>query len=260
MSDGMDPNQAVVTQADIERGLRDLGLTGGDTVLVHSSMRSFGWIEGGPDAIIDALLGIVGARGCVVMPTLTLGASEHPTVFDVRESPSRSGRVTEVFRKRPGAWRSHHPTGSAAAIGCGAEQLTRYHKDSPCDLLSPYGQVYLRDGYSLFLGAPWSSNTMFHVAEELAAPNYMRYAEFHDATVIDENRVLHAVSFRRYNCYQSGVRRDLGSMGPVFEAAGVVRHALIGTADCRLIRARDNIDISIRQIREHPEEIWSYDR
>ncbi len=260
MSGGTDPNLIVVNQADIEHGLGELGITSGDTVLVHSSLRSFGWVEGGPEAIIEALLQAVGPRGCIVMPTLTLGGSEHPVMFDVHESPSSSGRVTEVFRKRPDARRSHHPTGSAAAVGWGAEQLTRYHKDTPCDLLSPYGQVYLRDGYSLFLGAPWSSNTMFHVAEELAMPSYMRFAEFRDATLVDEDRAIHKVAFRRYNCYQSGVRRDLASMGPVFEKAGVVRHAMIGSSDCRLIRAKDNIEISVRQIREHPEAVWSYDR
>ena len=255
----MGPDRVVVTQADIERGLGELELGNGDTVLVHSSLRSFGWVEGGPEAVIGALLSVVGPRGCVVMPTLTLGASESPAVFDVRESPSRSGRITEVFRRRPDAWRSHHPTGSAAAVGWGAEQLTRFHKDTPCDLLSPFGQVYLRDGCSLFLGAPWSTNTMFHVAEELAMPDYMRFAEFHDAVVVDEDGERRQVAFRRYNCYQSGVKRDLASMGPIFEAAGVVRHTMIGSSDCRLIRAKDNIEISIRQIREHPEAIWSYD-
>ncbi len=251
-------NGPIVTQSDIENGLSSLGLLPGDTVLVHSSLKSFGYVDGGADTVIQALLSVVGERGCVVMPTLTLGASETPAIFSVRESPSRSGRITEVFRTRADAWRSHHPTGSAAAIGWGAEQMTSYHLDTPCDLLSPFGQVYLRDGYSLFLGAGWASNTMFHVAEELAMPNYLRFADFRDATVIDENGVPHPTSFRRYNCGQAGVKRDLALMGPVFEAAGVVRHALIGKSDCRLIRAKDNVDISMRQIREHPEQVWSY--
>lgn len=249
-----------VGRSDIERGLRELGLVSGDTVLVHSSLRSFGWVEDGAETVVQALLDVIGPRGCVVVPTLTLGASESPVHFDVRESPSGSGRITETFRKRPDAWRSHHPTASAAAIGWGAEQLTRHHLDTPCSLLSPYGQVYMRDGYSLFLGAPWSSNTMFHLAEELAMPNYLRFAEFRDATVVDEDRAIHKASFRRYNCYQTGVRRNLQAMGPVFEAAGVVRHATIGQSDCRLIRAKDNIEMSVRHIKEHPEQIWAYDR
>jgi len=249
----------VVTQADIEAGLRSLGLGEGDTALVHSSLKSFGCVEGGPDAVIDALLGVVGERGCIVVPTLTLGSPESPLVFDVRESPSSSGLITETLRKRHDAFRSHHPTSSAAAIGCAAEQVTGCHGDTPCGLTSPYGQVYQRGGWCLFLGAPWSTNTMFHVAEEIAMPRYLRFAEFRDAVVIDEAGKPCTVSFRRYNCYQTGVKRDLSRMGPRYEGAGVVRTTRIGESECRLIRAKDVIDISVALLREHPEDIFWYE-
>lgn len=248
-----------VTFEDLRAGLGELGLESGDTVLVHSSLKSFGYVEGGAEAVIAALRAVLGPRGCLVMPTLTLGASEGPVVFDVLESPSTSGRITEVFRRQPGVWRSHHPTSSAAAQGWAAEELTRYHTDTPCGLTSPYGQVYLRGGWCLFLGAPWSSNTMFHVAEEIASPAYLRFAEFRDAILIDEARCQHTVSFRRYNCYQTGVRRDLAAIGERFEAAGVVRQLRIGASNCRLIRARDVVDLSVALLTHCPEAICSYE-
>lgn len=100
---------------------------------------------------------------------------------------------------------------------------------------------------------------MFHVAEEIAAPAYLRFAEFRDATVIDEKGVAHTVTFRRFNCGQTGLRRDLGAMAELFEAAGAVRHAKIGASDCRLISARDSIDVTVRLLRDNPEKILSYD-
>ena len=48
--------------------------------------------------VIAALLATVGPRGCVVMPTLTLGGSESPVVFDVRASPSTQ-EIEEYARK-----------------------------------------------------------------------------------------------------------------------------------------------------------------
>ncbi|NOX44142.1 MAG: AAC(3) family N-acetyltransferase, partial [Caldiserica bacterium] len=59
----------VVTKDDIVRGLRELGLEVGAIVGVHSSLSSFGYVEGGADAVIDALLEVVGEEGTVVMPT-----------------------------------------------------------------------------------------------------------------------------------------------------------------------------------------------
>ncbi len=251
--------QLHVSQADILSGLRDLGLGEGDTVLTHSSLKSFGNVEGGADAVIDALVECVGPRGCVVVPTLTLGSSESPVRFDVANSPSTSGLVTETLRKRPEARRSLHPTSSAAAIGWAADELTRHHLDTPCGLVSPYGQVYLRGGWCLFMGATWGSNTMFHVAEEIAGLEYLRYATFPDARLIDETGVERVVTFRRYNCYQTGVKRDLVAMGPRFEAAGAARRGRIGPSECMLIRARDVIDISLKALADELDSIVTYE-
>ena len=40
-----------ITQKEIEAGLRELGLRRGDAVEVHSSLSSFGWVEGGATAV-----------------------------------------------------------------------------------------------------------------------------------------------------------------------------------------------------------------
>lgn len=250
---------AVVQIDDILSGLEALGLSTGDTVLVHSSLSSFGLVEGGADTVIEALLRIVGSHGCVVMPTLTLGASESPVVFDVRESPSTSGRITEVFRKRPDAHRSTHPTSSAAAVGYASKEITGWHGKTPCSLTSPYGQVYLRGGHCLFLGATFGSNTMFHVAEELVKPAYLRMAAFSDAIVVDELGRESTVEFSRYNCYQTGLKRDLNALEPIFEKAGAVRHTIIGSSSCMMIRARDVIGIASDLLRRDAESIVSYE-
>ena len=63
--------RAIVRRDDIVRGLRALGLAPGDVVLVHSSLGSLGHVEGGADAVIDALLDTVGTEGTVLVPTLT---------------------------------------------------------------------------------------------------------------------------------------------------------------------------------------------
>ena len=122
-----------VDMADIRDVLCEMGLSEGDTVLTHSSLKSFGYVNGGADAVIDAVLETVGDKGCMAVPTLTLGAGESPVIFDVCNSPSTSGLITEVFRNRPNAFRSHHPTSSATAIGFAALELTKWHGIRPAD-------------------------------------------------------------------------------------------------------------------------------
>jgi aminoglycoside 3-N-acetyltransferase len=245
-----------VTRAGIEAGLRRLGLAGGDVVLVHSSLRSFGHVVGGADAVADALLDVVGARGTVVVPTLTFRqfAPSRPA-FDARRAGSETGRITEAVRTRPEARRSAHPVSSAAAIGSAASEVTGAHLDTPCDAASPYGRVVALDGWCLFLGAPLATNSVFHVAEELAAPAYLGYHELRDVRVADQDGRTFVHTFRRYDCSDRGIRRHLGKMEPVFRRAGVLREARIGACRAVLLRARDNVRLSAQVVGGRPDYI-----
>jgi len=45
-----------VTTGDIRKAIRNLGLAE-RPLCVHSSLRSFGWVEGGAQVVVDGLLG-----------------------------------------------------------------------------------------------------------------------------------------------------------------------------------------------------------
>lgn len=128
-----------VSKEDIAEGLRKLGLKKDDVVGVHSSLSSFGYVEGGADAVIDALLEVVGEEGSIVMPThstnrvfvdLTpeLKAANVSWLlkilpYDPEETPCSTGAIPEAFRKRVGVKRSFHPLLSLAAIGPKAGEI-----------------------------------------------------------------------------------------------------------------------------------------
>src|SRR5437588_2145841 len=101
MSPDVQPSdrRPIVERAEIAAGLADLGIARGDVALVHSSLKSFGYVVGGADAVIDALLDVVGPVGTVAVPTLSYPSfePERPS-FDARTTPSETGRITEVFR------------------------------------------------------------------------------------------------------------------------------------------------------------------
>ena len=99
-----------VAKSDILHGLDELGIRQGEVTYVHSSLKAFGHVDGGADAVIDALLETVGPEGTVVVPTFTWGRNHAKAVveFDVANDPSEVGRITEVFRQRPEAIRNEH--------------------------------------------------------------------------------------------------------------------------------------------------------
>ena len=102
----------------IREDLSALGLRKGDAVLIHSSFKSMGAVEGGIQTLVDALLSVIGDTGTLIVPTLTfVEVSAENRVFDYLGSVSCVGAVSEFVRQMDGAKRSINPTHSCAAIG-----------------------------------------------------------------------------------------------------------------------------------------------
>ena len=177
-----------VTKEDIKEGLKAVGLGKGNIVLVHSSLSSFGYVVGGADTVADALLETVGEEGTVAVPSFTFSLAKDGSVFDVMNTPSEMGTISEALRKRA-TYRSHHLTHSVSASGHKAKELTETHSITPCGRESPFGKLINLEGYILLLGVSQNSNTTFHFIEEENELFYVRYRGFRDTHIIDENRL-----------------------------------------------------------------------
>lgn len=168
------------TRRSIADGLRKLGLKKGVWVAVHSSMKSLGPVDGGPDAIIAALQDVVGPQGNIIMPTF----SGPVNVFDVRTTPSRVGLITDVFRRTPGVLRSLNPTHSVAAWGRNKRRLAGGHpKAEELGVDSPFHRLSRRGGWVLGIGVDFRSCSLVHVAEAIAGAPYQQiYFSGYDRT------------------------------------------------------------------------------
>ena len=152
-----------VTRADIVSTLRSLGVQPGDLIQVHSSLRSFGYVEGGPETVVEAMLDLFEPGGTVLMPTFNQGAER---LFDVRQSPSYNGAITEAFRHHPQAVRSLHATHAYAAIGPLAADLCAGHLEAGTfGMESPLGKLAQRGGWVILLGVGMNRCTAAHLGE-----------------------------------------------------------------------------------------------
>ncbi len=166
--------------------LRRLGVVPGTVVMVHTSLRAIGPVDGGAATVIAALDDVVGAGGTVLV---NIGVrddwgwvndlAEHDRVgslsdaepFDLLTTPAEpdNGVLAEVFRTTPGTLVSDHPEGRFAARGSRAADLVRdvpwdhyYGPGSPLERLVEFGGCVLR------LGADQDTVTLAHYAEYLA--------------------------------------------------------------------------------------------
>jgi len=256
------------TRESLASDLRQLGVTPGMTLLMHSSLRSLGWVSGGPTAVIQALLDVVTSAGTIVVPTHTSGNSdpakwENPPVpqawwsviyatmpaFDPLTTPSyRMGQIAETFRTWPGVLRSNHPTDSFAARGHHAEYITAQHRlEYGLGEGSPLARLYDLDAWVLLLGVGYDRNTSFHLAE---------YRVPHPAQAllgapVTENGVRVWKQYRDIEI-DSDIFSDIGD--DFEQDTRLVTMGRVGSAETRLFPQRPAVDFAERWLAQKRQQ------
>lgn len=197
---------AVVSRADVTEAVERLGLTG-RVLCVHASLRSFGRVEGGADAVVDGLLD---AGATVLAPTSTFrwsmaprpavpplpgnaeddgsipAAGTVPTAGYTADAPfldPAMGSVPAAVLRRPGRRRGRHPLSSFTAVGPEAGALVR--DQEPADVYAPLRELVARGGAVLAMGVGLDAVTLLHLAEVRAGlPLLTRWALLADGRVV----------------------------------------------------------------------------
>ncbi len=245
-----------------------LGMNEGMTLLVHSSLRSLGWVCGGPVSVILALEQVLGTEGTLVMPTHSSDLSEpsvwkHPPVpkdwwqIIRRETPAfrpdltptrQMGTIAESFRKQHKVLRSSHPQASFAAWGKNAEFVTSGHSlEYSLGEKSPLARIYDLDGYVLLLGITDSNNTSIHVSEYRSKYSKKKVI-VKGAPISLRNGERDCANFEDINIDDS----DFERIGADFASSSLdVTVGKIGNADSKLMRQRELVDFGVRWIEQN---------
>ncbi|MCQ2445576.1 MAG: AAC(3) family N-acetyltransferase [Clostridia bacterium] len=244
----------IVSKDMLMEGFRSLGLGKTDTVLVHSAMSSFGYVEGGAETVIGALLDTA-CEGTVLVPTLTGSPEdgpEKPPFCDVRSTPCWTGRIPETFRKDPRAVRSLHPTHSVAAIGANQNELTAGHEKSltPCDEHSPYYKLGQMGGYILLIGVGQNNNTTIHSIEEIAKVPYHLHSYETEGIVVDKDG--NTLTVKNYLHSWDPPHANFDLLEPLLMEGGAVRIGKIGASTVRLVSAEKLFKIGVETLRKDP--------
>jgi len=160
------------------------GLSEGETVLIHTSLRRTlsRYTEQGyaisPKIVLDSFLEALGPNGTLLLPLFNFDFTKG-VAFDIRNTPSQMGALTEAGRLHPKAIRTGHPIYSFAAIGKHAsrfecvDNFSGYGPDSPFKILRDL------DGKIAVLDLPdQHSMTFYHHIEEMHAVSYRFHKEF----------------------------------------------------------------------------------
>ncbi len=252
----------IITQKTIVADLKQLGLTQGDTVIVHSNLRSLGkprdfvkLTNCGSDLIIDSFLQVVTADGLVVFPTFTSTFDQgqpgpQGQIFDPAQTSSRVGSVSDIFWRRSDAVRSTHPTHSVSAIGLSASDFCFVSDDqSTFDKRGPWGKLYDRNAYVCWFGTTSGTSTMTHAIEDWMDLPYMvdAYALVKGLDGQPKRTKVTKSPAGSRSFYQLGSRCDI-----LLHESGIIRTGKVASATVSLIPVRPYIDLLRRAIIDAP--------
>ena len=211
-----------LSRKEIEEGLRELGLVEGDVVLLHSSLASFGHVDGGAPTVVEAFLAVLGQDGTLVVPAF-----------------GSFGAIADVVRQSSEAVHSLHPLASVAAIGADADYICQDHwkAETAHGKDTPYMRVAELGGYVCLAGVDQDRNTSLHTAEALLELPYLseRTATFDTP----EGQVTQ--TWKHF----PGPHRDFIALDRLLRERGVMRRGRIGASVVRLMKSQKMLDVCI---------------
>ena len=238
--------------------------------MVHTSMSAIGWVVGGEDSIVLALLDAVGPAGTLAAyagwdedpyhlaawPENWRRAYEGelpPYDASISVADHENGRVPERIRTWPGAVRGEHPEANFVALGPRAAWLVSPHPfDEAYGPGTPLARLVEAEGQILMVGAPLGTVTLLHHAEALAdVPNKRRvtyrmpvvedgasvWRTFHDIDTSAEGAFPYADVTGQDDAFEVIAREAL--------AAGCGVTGRVGDAESHLFEARQLLTFAV---------------
>jgi aminoglycoside 3-N-acetyltransferase len=246
----------MLTYEELVEGFRGLGVEEGDTLLVHSSYKSFGPVDGGPQTVIRALEAALGESGTLIMPTFNFDFNKGQP-WDVRTTPSRMGVLTELVRQDPRAKRVFHPFYSFAVMGEHADMLGSLRYKSAYERNSVFGKLRDLNGKIMVIGLSYTNSmTFFHHIEQMEGVDY-RFLKQFTGEVMDEDGNTYTDTFEMLvRDIDKGVITEVDPMGELMEKAGVINVRKIGEADVKLMKANEVYAFTAREMRRDPHLLY----
>ena len=218
----------MLTQTQIHDALKQMGIRSTDTVLIHTSMRAIGEVEGGCDGLIDAFCAYLD-KGLFLVPTHTWdNVGKTAPVFDVRTTKPCIGALPTVAAFRADGVRSLHPTHSVTAFGDRAAEFVKGEEKAttPCPAGGVWARLLCEDAKILLIGVGLNRNTYIHAVDEmLDLPD--RLVPPIPLTIIDQNGNRHETLYQKHG--QTG-SENFGVFQKPLEALGALTYGTLGNA------------------------------
>lgn len=232
------------SKSDILRQLADMQVPQDIPVMVHSSLKAVGAVEGGAEGLLDALITHITARGGLLcIPTHTWHNLGKEITLDMASDDQCLGVLSAVALRDDRGIRSENPTHSVVVFG-DRERAGRLIENEPfvTSATAPagcHGKLCSDGGFVLLVGVNHSRNTYLHaVAELLELPNRMADTPVRTCVLRQSGERV----CRDLTLYHTDYTGDISQRFPKYETAfryhRCITDGFVGNAPTQLCDAR----------------------
>jgi aminoglycoside N3'-acetyltransferase len=245
-----------MNQSDIEAGLRALGVREGMMLEVHSSLRSFGYVEGGAQTVIRALQNVVGPKGALVMPAfrlsrklpltpedLALGITLKIKLLGEHETSTDMGLIADTFRQMPDVIK-----------GKGCFQVSAWGKNAKLHARKGFRPIIDNGGYALLLGVNiYRLSAMHYMEDAMPAGIKARFAPTPEALA-------------RYPANEWFIESFEPAAKPWYQiqsqayAAGLITDGMVGDSKCMFFQVKPVVELYRQALLKRPYELYGLEK
>ena len=242
------------TKDSLIKDIEQSGIRKNGTLLIHSSMKAVGEVEGGGDTVLDAFIEYM-KDGLLLFPTHSWSEDNlKDGIYDPKTESSCVGILPNLFMKKTGAIRSMHPTHSVTAMGSRAQDYVMRDNDvyTPCPRHGCFGGLYDEEAQILFLGATLKTNTYIHGIEELLNIPDRINPQSRRIKLLFENGDVREIDFYGHYSTRGDVSKNYDKLLIPMLHMGLAKEVKIGSAVSYVVEVKPMTDWVIGLLKENP--------
>lgn len=243
------------TYTDLMNNLEASNINRSGTLLIHSSMKAIGEVDGGADTVLNVLIDYM-KEGLLLFPTHTWEEwNLKEGIYDPATEKACVGILPNLFMKKDGVVRSLHPTHSVAALGKRAQAYIKRDEVvfTPCPKEGCFGGLYDEDAQILFLGASLNKNTYIHSLEEqMNIPDRINPKE-RLIKIVQPDGSMKEIKYRGHYSSLGDVSSRYGKLLQPMLRLGYAKEMTFGKANCVVVEVRPMTDWVLSLLKENPD-------
>jgi aminoglycoside 3-N-acetyltransferase len=250
------------TSDEFTKVLIDIGISQGDTILVHNKLFLLGKLQGAKtkdiymNTLFEAYFDAIGCDGTLAVGTFSTQTARYGDPFIYEESPCINGSFNQYILDREDSVRSIHPVNSFAAIGVLQDEICTNNGTSSFGIDSPLERLLKCDCELIFIDEIYHNSAFIHYIEQNCGLPYC-YNKLLDIPVFKEGKKIDKLFTSNVRYLNYDIKADASCLKGLLDSRKLVRTEKLGGGTIHCISVKDYYNCALELVRDNPFALLS---